>query len=113
MGYQSDVAICVSEKLYQDFISDPARKKILDSADEIKVCDDDGKGNKYYLWFWDMVKWYSTQEDTINLFLNKHHEDCFFLRIGENHEDIDDFGSYNPGDIHPYIIRKIECNDRD
>ena len=83
MGYRSQVCVAIEKELFE------TKGEILKTA--IKDCDLISLADKIYYLYWNGVKWYDGYEDItiINKFVDDNLEDTYFIRIGEDTEDIE------------------------
>lgn len=88
-------------------------KDILDTEghllkDALKICDSITLVKDTYYVQWDRIVWYEDDPKVqkVNEFMSNHFEEIYFLRIGEDLNDLEDFG-HNPQNIT--ILRQVNC----
>ena len=120
MGYRSHVVLAISKHLTPFFMMKLSQNKeaeelVFKHADEF---DRDYQGDKSWLMVWDGIKWYESYEDiqTLEKFIEEACSDEYefevdgkaeassehirFVRVGEEHEDIE-FRGDGFWDIYP------------
>ena len=101
MGYRSDVRIAIIKEVYMDALIKENFPEIF-IENEPDIID----GNRYYSF--DDIKWYDDFPDIAECmkFLNNlPEEDWGFIKIGENDDDVESFGS--PWDFDMYVETSI------
>ena len=103
MAYRSDVALAMSHKL-KDLLLQKGKsrltvddhyllRQLLNGSDADTFIEND-KGIFFYM---SRMRWYPTHYQEIRLvgeFLEKHPEECHFVRVGESFDDLVDIGSF-------------------
>ena len=121
MGYYSDVALCLSkagaEKLAaaiearigntpDDFGSNVI--KALIGGEPVRKDEDTGT----VAFCWSGVKWYSDFEGVAfveNFMADLDDEDYYFIRIGEDYDDIEVIGGFWDNPLGIQVMREITC----
>ena len=104
MGYRSDVYLRIAEPLVEVF--DAARKLDDKLDDMLKAAKDVGSDTDFY---WECTKWYDSYPEVQaveNLLEMLQYEDYGFIRIGEDHGDIDTKGY--PGEYDMYVQTMVD-----
>ena len=98
MGYRSQVVIAISLDLYGK--NKKEINKLLNDA-EFNI------GDRAVYFSYDSVKWYESYTDVANVmkFINANIDECAFLRLGEEHNDIEELGNCYEFDI--YVNREL------
>ena len=120
MGYRSQVVLAISKHLTPFFTLKVTQNKAAESLvfADADTFDRDYGGDKSWLIVWDGIKWYEAYEciGTLETFINEACSDEYefeidgkeqassehirFVRVGEEHEDID-FRGDGFWDIYP------------
>jgi len=101
MGYRSQVCIAIEKELFETKAY--VLKEYLQDSDSITLSK-----NIYYL-FWDGAKWYENYPDVaaINKFVDENFEQTYFIRIGEEDNDIETSGALYAEEAQ--VIREVRC----
>ncbi len=120
MGYHSDVALTLSSKCVESLerkinnsqnCSKSALCTLLENAD--KKGTDDRTGDKY--WYWNCIKWYNDYPEIYMLeeFMSSlDYDEYLFIRIGEDMNDTDVYGSYYENQFGMYLHHSIEFDHK-
>ncbi len=120
MGYHSDVALTLSSKgveALESKISNIQKNAkstlctLLENADEKGI--DDSTGDKY--WHWNCIKWYHDfpEINMLEEFISSiDYDEYLFIRIGEEINDVDIYGSYYDNPFGMYLNHSIEFDYR-
>ena len=117
MGYYSDVALCLTKNgmdqlksaLIQAERNNPenfAAIKMLIAGEPSKI--DEGSGSVVFLW--EGEKWYDEFAEVafVEAFMNSlPSEDFLFIRLGEDHDDIETRGNFCGTPFNISVERKI------
>lgn len=109
MGYRSDVTIVLTRdalsKLYGE-IPD-AMSRVTAYADNFLHKNDS------FLLYWSNVKWYEEHGEIGALMrhlTNLEDNDYYYLRIGEDREDVEENGGHWDNPFDTYLVRKINMD---
>ncbi len=120
MGYHSDVALTLSSKGVEALkikinnsqnCSKSALCTLLENADKKGV--DSSTGDK--CWHWSWIKWYHDYQEIYMLeeFMSSlDYDEYLFIRIGEDINDIDVYGSYYENTFGMYLNHSIEFDHK-
>ena len=110
MGYRSQVVLAFDKSILPKFLDVIARSEDTKRlVFEWRSSWDKEYDGEHHCIVWDHIKWYP-DEDTraIENFVNENYEDARFLRIGEDHEDSEDFGEFAQDSIQIQRTQSIE-----
>ena len=104
MGYRSQVALAIEKELCET--------KCSKIREDLEDCDTISKTKGYYVFTWDGVKWYEDYDDIkrITDFIAENNEKVYFVRIGEDTDDIEHTGCL---DADIVIKREIDIVSND
>ncbi len=120
MGYHSEVALTISSKCVEALenkinncqnTAKSALCTLLENADEKGI--DDSTGDKF--WYWNWIKWYHDYPEICMLeeFMSSlDYDEYLFIRLGEDMNDTEIYGSYYDNPFEMHVHHTIEINHK-
>lgn len=109
MGYRSEVMLTLSRnglaQLYKDI---PTQLNNMVECSDAFLQKQDA-----FLLHWDYIKWHEEYGDISALMKSLSKMDSaeyYFLRLGENHDDVEEKGGYWDNPFETSISRSIHCD---
>ena len=117
MGYRSKIAIAIHKDVIGEFLTFLKTTEIMHEifGKHGFTLDKDFKGDGHWLFTEDDIKWYTDLPENYPevdafekffAFMDEEHEDMYrFVRIGEQHDDIETRGDWYDSDL--WVKREI------
>ena len=117
MGYRSDIAIAIHKDVIGEFLTFLKTTQVMHEifGKGGFALDKDFKGKGHWLFTDDDIKWYADSPENypdVDVFekffalMDEEHEDMYrFVRVGEQHDDIETRGDWYDSDL--WVKREI------